>query len=93
MTGKIKYGFHELRNKNPNKYTRELYKVNLDYKQKKIIRSLNSYYNNKTWMVRNCITCGRFCSKYSSKYCKDCAVIFHIIDSRIGACEQRRRQK
>lgn len=28
------------------------------------------YLKHKTWIIRNCQVCGRFCSKWSKKYCK-----------------------
>jgi len=57
---KIKYSFHELSVKDPKEYRRRKYKL------------LGNKPRHKVWVVKNCSICGRFCSKWSEKYCKDC---------------------
>ena len=83
----MKWKFHKLWSEDPIAYNKKLYQENpvyrrniLNYQKKytkehpEINRKAKVKYNkdHKTWMIKNCLICGRFCSKYSKKYCKDC---------------------
>jgi hypothetical protein len=42
------------------------------------------YQNHKTWIIRNCEICGRFCPKKHPRYCEDCNRIVDRIRSNIA---------
>lgn len=50
-----------------------------------IVRERNRKWrrDHRTWSTGNCFICGRFCSKYRSKYCSDCAMILKKIEQTI----------
>lgn len=102
MPNKIKYKFHDLSSENHLEYSKAWKKANPNYNRKwrenhpekakeHDRKSYSKRREHRIWIVRNCIICGRFVSRYSKKYCKDCGELLQILEPLVIQYEKNHK--
>jgi hypothetical protein len=67
-----------------------------EYHQKhreEILKRQKQYYlDHKTWLIRNCLRCGKFLPEKHSKYCSSCEILEEIGNSKNRSKEYHKRK-